>query len=227
MSVSGPTTAIVSLGMSCQSARQIRTNAEVIGAILGEEVGRNAQFFDGLIAPPAGLARLFEDGFPLFSRDDIAEGPGHPTWSAYAIRFLHHFRDDDGADIDRFFDHDLSRFTHLRDKFLALAAVPRLVFVISNSQNNLTEVAAETAIERIDFNREEIGRLREAVQAFLGRRCEFILVSTPDRRGSLDDPDLHLLTPDDSEWTGDTRQWREVFLSRLGVVPPAQQSASW
>src|SRR5690606_14164822 len=128
---------------------------------------------------------------------------GHPTWSAYAIRFLHHFRDDDGADVDRFFASDLSRFTHLRDKFLALAGVPRLVFVISNSQNNLTEVAAETALERIDFDHDEVCKLREAVQAFLGRSCEFILVSTPDRRGSLVDPDLHLVAPDDSEWTGD------------------------
>ncbi len=212
MSASQGSAVIASLGMSCQSARQIRDNLDVISRRLNGEAAHDSQFFDGLIAPPVGLAKLFEDGFPLFSREDLDEGPGHPTWRPYGVRFLHHFREGEGAaDIDRYFERDLSRFTYLREKFMRLKRARRLVFVLSNTQNNLDLVARETKLERISFDAAEVLRLQTAVQEFLGRACEFITVTSHERRGDLPSERVHILKPDDSEWTGDKRQWRAVF----------------
>jgi hypothetical protein len=205
-------TAIISLGMSCQSSRQIRTSLDVLSAALGETIERERHFFDGLIAPVGGMAALFEDDFPLFTRDQIEPGPGHPTWQPYGIRFLHHFRqEDEDADIDAHLDEELSRFGYLREKFADLTSRRRVVFVVSNSQNNLTEVAEETEMGSIAFQASELSRLQTAVDRFLGRACEYLVVSYPDRHGEITHPELTVLQPDDSEWTGDKVQWHALF----------------
>lgn len=217
MSAGSSHTAIVSLGMSCQSARQIRTSMDVLGAALGETIERERHFFDGLIAPVGGMAALFEDGFPVFDRERIEPGPGHPTWQPYAIRFLHHFRAEGGAaDIDAHFDEEQSRFSYLREKFARLSDRRRVVFVISNSQNNLAEVARETEIGSIAFDQGELARLQTAVDRFLGRPCEYLVASYPDRHGGIAHPQLTILQPDGSEWTGDKAQWRALFNDYFG-----------
>lgn len=224
MSAGGSKTAIVSLGVSCQSARQIRTSIEILSKALLEDLEPERHFFDGLISPVAGLARLFEDGFPLFSRADIHDGPGHPTWQPYGIRFLHHFREEPEmpADIDAWYERDLSRFTYLREKFRRLGERERLVFVISNSQNNLRWVASQVGIERLEFREAELLRLQAAVDSYFGRACEYLVVAHPERHGDVSLPELRVLTPDDSEWTGDKRQWRRLFQDYLakGSVEP-------
>ncbi|MEJ8473585.1 hypothetical protein [Roseibium algae] len=209
--------------MSCQSARQIRSSVDVLGAALGEDIAPERHFFDGLIAPISGLAQLFEDGFPMFSREDIVEGPGHPTWQPYGIRFLHHFREEGSeADIDTHFAEDFSRFSHMREKFDKLSQRSRVVFVISNSQNNLDEVAADTGIDTLNFEKDELVRLQRAVDLWLGRGCEYLIVSHPERHGDTRLPELVILEADDSEWTGDKAQWRTLFdayLAQKGPMP--------
>ncbi|WP_417666576.1 hypothetical protein [Roseibium sp.] len=224
MSAGSPNIAIVSLGMSCQSARQIRSSIEIMSDALQEEIVPERHFFDGLISPVAGMAQLFEDGFPIFARKDIAPGPGHPTWQPYGIRFLHHFRAEPEAeaDIDAHFEEDLSRFSYLRSKFIALKKRPRIVFVISNSQNNLDEVARDTGIERLHFDKGELLRLQKAVDGFLDRPCEYLVVSHPKRHGGVGLPHLAILEADESEWTGDKKQWRRLFhrYMETGAVDP-------
>ncbi len=222
MSAGSRHTAFVGLGMSCQSACQIRKSVEVLSAALGETVRPERHFFDGLISPVDGLARLFEDGFPIFGRETIEPGPGHPVWQPYGFRFLHHFRGEDNkADIDRYFAQDMSRFSYLRQKFLKLRERRRVVFVISNSQNNLDQVAVETGLERIAFDNAELDRLQKAVDGFFGRSLEYLVVTHTGRHRGISRPDLRILEADESEWIGDKRQWRSVFreyLSRSSVT---------
>lgn len=226
MSAGSSNTAVISLGMSCQTARQIGSNSDVLNDVLGGTFEPERHFFDGLISPVSGMAQLFEDGFPLFGREDLVSGPGHPTWQPYGIRFLHHFRSepDGAADIERHFEEDLSRFTYLRSKFCSLADRKRLVFVISNSQNNLDEVARDTGIARLAFDRDELVRLQAAVDRFLARPCEYLIVSHPERHGGLDLPELEVLCADDTEWTGDKTQWRHLLRNRLKRERPGQEA---
>jgi len=220
MSAASRNTAFVSLGMSCQSASQIRKGAEVMSAALGETFEPDRHFFDGLISPVAGVAQLFEDGFPMFERAALEPGPGHPVWTPYGLRFLHHFRGEDGiADIDRYYDEDLSRFSYLREKFLRLAETRRVVFVISNSQNNLDQVADETGLDRLDFDNAELDRLQKAVDGFFGRSHEYLVVSHWQRHGGIKRPDMWILDADESDWNGDKRQWRALFADYLCEAP--------
>ncbi|EFO34556.1 conserved hypothetical protein [Roseibium sp. TrichSKD4] len=216
MSAQSGATAIVSLGMSCQSSRQIRTHVETFSSILGEEFEPERHFFDGLISPISGLADLFDDGFQLFTRDAIQPGPGFPTWEPYGIRFLHHFRETDSSpEIDRFFEREKSKFSHLREKFVGLSEAERLIFVISNSQNNLSDVALESRMPCIEFKQSQLERLMKAVDTFLDKRCEYLVVSHPERHGGLPDEAIHIMKADETEWTGDKTQWRALFQSYL------------
>jgi hypothetical protein len=220
MSAVSENTAFISLGMSCQSASQIRKGAEVMSEALGETVEPDRHFFDGLISPVAGLAQLFEDGFPMFDRAALERDPDHPVWKPYGLRFLHHFRGEDGIpDIDRYYSEDLSRFSYLREKFLSLVETPRIVFVISNSQNNLDQVADETGLERLDFDNAELDRLQSAVDGFFGRPHEYLVVSHWQRHGGIRRPDMWILDADDSDWNGDKSQWRALFAEYLSSAP--------
>ncbi|TWI87553.1 hypothetical protein JM93_02119 [Roseibium hamelinense] len=152
MSAGGENTAIVSLGMSCQSARQIRKSIDVLSASLGEQVKPDRSFFDGLIAPITGMCRLFEDGFPIFSREQIIPGPGEPTWQPYGIRFLHHFRDEAGtADVLVQFEENLSRFSYLRQKFLRLRDRARVIFLWCPTPRTTCWMSREKRISRLPF----------------------------------------------------------------------------
>ncbi|WP_150524690.1 hypothetical protein [Roseibium sediminis] len=214
MSAQSGSTAIVSLGMSCQSSRQIRTHVDTFSGLLDQTFEPTRHFFDGLISPISGLADLFCDGFQLFTRDSIRPGPGCPTWMPYGIRFLHHFREADmPPDIDRFFEREHSKFGYLREKFIGLSEVERVIFVISNSQNNLSDVAFETEMACIKFNQSQLERLMKAVDNFLDRQCEYLIVSHPDRHGGVLDENIHVMKADESEWTGDKTQWRALFQS--------------
>ncbi|GAA0779017.1 hypothetical protein E1180_19275 [Roseibium denhamense] len=226
MSIGDSQTAIISLGISCQSARQIRDCRQSVSGLLGADLQPERHFFDGLISPLGGLAQLFADGFPMFERDSLTAGPGHPTWNPYGFRFLHHFRDAFGRiDLEGSYRHEHGRFSHLKTKFDALRSRARIVFVISNSQNNLDEVGVETGVAGFDFRSGGIDHLQRAVDAYLGRSCEFLIVSYPERCGDLRHPNLYLLTRDQTEWVGDKAQWRAVFSAFLGQGAGALRSA--
>ena len=213
MSAEGDGWAVISLGISCQGARQIRKNLDLLSTLTGVEMRHSSHFFDSLIAPVDGISALLRDGFPMFDRADIADGPGHPTWQPYGLRFLHHFRDRTGveADIDAYFARDQSKFAHLRYKLFALRDVPNLIFIVQNTQNNLATVAPGIGLASIAFDAGGVAGLGEAVAGFLGRPHPMIILSYPDRIGDLDPAAVHLLTPDDSEWEGDKVQWQSVF----------------
>ncbi|MDX5592940.1 hypothetical protein [Pseudovibrio sp. SPO723] len=218
MSAAGQNTAVVSLGISCQSARQIRTHVELISSLIGEPVQHVSHFFDGLITPPEGLAKLLDDGFPLFTREQIEEGAGHPTWHPYGIRFFHHFRGEDGiADVNRYFENETSRFSYLKNRFLELRNAQHLLFVLSNSQNNLDEVAEETELGPFHFEQRHLEELKASLRAFFAKDCDLLVVSHEEKVVDVEYDHLHILEPDSSEWTGDKRQWAEVFRKHLTI----------
>ncbi|MEO1199713.1 MAG: hypothetical protein AAFX39_10850 [Pseudomonadota bacterium] len=228
MSAIGDGCAIVSLGMSCQGARQLRKNLGLLGDLTGGEMAHGSHFFDSLISPLEGIAQLLDDGFPMFSRQDIADGPGHPTWRPYGLRFLHHFREATGAeaDIDVYFERDSSKFVHLREKFLNLRDVPRLIFIVQNSQNNLDDVAKTIGLNDITLSAATLRRLSASVGRFFGRPCPMIVASYRGRQGDVVLPDHAVLTRDDSEWEGDKAQWQALFAAEQGVLGGRVLSAS-
>jgi len=103
-----------------------------------------------------------------------------------------------------------------------------LVFVISNTQNDLFEYREEVGMDYI-VSMESINELCDQTDAFIGRACEFIFVTYQDRatgesarRGLT----TFRLTPDATPWAGDHRQWRDLFQGYFAAGSSIPSSAA-
>jgi hypothetical protein len=230
MSVIGEKAAVVSLGMSCQSGEQIRSHAELIARLVGDPGMRIATtVFDNIVCPPASAIRMLEaDTF--YPGDPAALTLSHGAyWKAFDVYFWHEY----GLHKRHFLEYFLGRvnkrrafrelsgkYAHLSARFRSLRDRERLVFVISNTQNNLADNAAETGISPT-LSAADVERLCDACDAYMGRPCEYILASYDDRlRGTPHRPRLryYSLQKDDSPWKGDIGQWEWVFGSYFSSV---------
>ena len=223
MSVIGDKAAVVSLGMSCQSGEQIRAHAELIARLLGDPTMRVAtSVFDNIICRPASAVRLLEaDTFHPKDASALTVSQG-AYWKEFDVYFWHEFRLHKRYPLEYLFRRvnkkrayrELGgKYDHLSARFRSLRSRERLVFVISNTQNNLDDYAVETGISPV-LDAAEVERLCDACDAYMGKPCEYILASYDDRlTGTLKRPRLrhYSLKKDDSPWKGDAGQWEWVF----------------
>lgn len=231
MSVIGSETAIVSLGMSCQSAYQIRRHAELISSCLkgGEALEASRLPFDWLICPPSSARRILEDGRFFPNHSDALEIKHAPYWRDYDTHFWHDFLDGDrNYDLPQNFRGTQEKYERLAEKFHALGKLRRLVFVLSNSQNNLEFVANRILAPKKRISAAQIEELCDTTDRFFGRRCEYIVVThstrldcDPDR----DNVEVYRIDRDPSEWRGEPRMWARVFTDYFRKWPDERPSA--
>lgn len=214
MSLLGATTAVVSLGASCQTARQIRLHAGLLSARLGEALEPRSFPLDWMFCPPDAAARL------LASEARVPETPGElvaaqrPFWPRHGVWLWHDPMDEDGA--AESFEEMRARMARRWERFVALRALKRRVFVVSNTQNNLARVP-DIAPQRLDF-RFTAARMRalaDAVHGLFGEAgTELLFVGYAARVGEDAKESgfkLALIEPDGSDHEGDERQWGRVF----------------
>jgi hypothetical protein len=237
MSVIGDKAAVVSLGMSCQSGEQIRTHAELIMRLCGDPTMRIAtSVFDNIICTPASAARMLATD-TFYPRDPAALSVSQGAyWKALDVYFWHEYRLHKHHVLEYLFGRvnktrayrELSgKYEHLAARFRSLRSREQLVFVISNSQNNLDDYAVETGIGPM-LAAEDVARLCDACDAYMGRPCDYILATYDDRlTGVPQRPNLRhfSLRQDDSPWRGDPAQWEWIFGSYFGnpqraAIPP-------
>ncbi|MEP3276963.1 MAG: hypothetical protein ABJN26_10655 [Stappiaceae bacterium] len=212
--------ALVSLGMSCQTAHQLRFNQPYLEdfGIGPEAIPSN--YFDWLICPPDSAARLLADGLPRFERGDIVL-KSQPFWEAYQFYFWHEFRHHEIIDIDAHFEIGQQKFDYLRERFSRLHLYRRLIFVLSNIQGNLPEVHAETGALDFMLDDQRIQALRSVVQSYLGRSVEFLVITS---KGRFEGPvgsgyEIAFFAEDTSEWKGDKVAWRTCLQQYFTKFP--------
>lgn len=241
MSLVGTKAAIVSLGMSCQTTLQIDDHAELIAQAVGDDTLKPSSMpFDNLVCDPVAAARLLEtDTFYPAGAAELALHRG-AFWVTHKVYFRHectlrksrpieYLRGK--VDLARGYRDLAGKFAHLAEKLRRLAQLERLVFVISNTQNDLEEYRAEVGIDPV-VSADAIRRLCDACDGYFGRPCEYILASYETRMtGSASRSGLSQFTlrPDLSEWAGDHAQWRAVWTDYFRANPTplakAQKSA--
>ncbi len=217
--------AVVSLGMSCQTAHQLRFNQPFLEDLgIGPEA-IPANYFDWLICPPDSAARLLADGLPRFERKDIVL-KSQPFWETYRFYFWHEFRHREVIDVDTYFEIGRQKFDYLRERFLRLHLYRRLVFVLSNTQGNLPDVRAETGELDFMLDDRKIQALKNALEAYLGRSADFLVVTSKQRfEGPVGSGyDIEFFAEDTSEWKGDKVAWRRC-LRRYFIKHPVRQDA--
>jgi hypothetical protein len=217
MSACGKNLAIISIGVSCQSSMQIRINAPAISKLTGEEVSKSSFPFDWLIMPPFSFCRIAENGavFPKSFDDVDTASKIKPSWNgAY---FWHEDINSDNFDNlkEKYNYISLKLFTHRR----------RRVFVISNTQNNLDYVSAETDIDFTLGRAQIIAVQRSLDNLFRIGTNELIVVTSEDRVADdpADWPAHHYLvdrsTRESDDWVGDVTQWDRIFSEYFTSFP--------
>jgi len=227
MSAIGEKLAVVSLGSSCQSAHQIKQNAEMISTLTGDSLMPKRFPFDWLICPIARTAEWLDSGdrFPA-SPLELSEYNQEGTffWKKRGAFFWHDFRQQKLVDVEATFDPTRNKYDRFFNSFADLRNKERVVFVVSNTQNNLISVLGD------DYNKgggfvftpRNTRDLKRSVEKRLGRSCEMLVVtygqrSAPTLEGAPGEGiTVARMRPDGSEWKGDDAAWRALFRTYFG-----------
>ncbi|MGG5811885.1 hypothetical protein [Falsiroseomonas sp. CW058] len=210
MSLLGARSAVVSLGASCQTARQIRLHAPLLAERMGEALAPRSFPLDWMFAPPDAVARLLRSETRIPAEPGELVAAQRPFWPRHGVWLWHDPMEGDGAAGD--FAAMQARMARRWDRFVALRSLERRVFVLSNTQNNLARLP-DIAPQRLDF-RLDARRMRAvagAVQALFGAEgTEVLFVAyasrlAPDARGC--GLPLAVLEPDTTDHEGDGAQW--------------------
>jgi len=238
MSLVGQKTAVVSLGMSCQTTVQLDDHAELIARAVGDATLKpSSMLFDNIVChPSSAVTMLRTDTFLPASKDELKLLRG-ALWMEHNVYFRHECTLRKSHPIEyltgrvnlsRGYRDLAGKFAHLAGKFRKLSQLERLIFVMSNTQNDLTYYHEEAGIEPV-VSSEAIEQLCDATDQYFGRRCEYVfvtydsrLIGMPDRAGL----NVIKLVPDSSEWAGDHAQWRTMFERCLSPAAPAMALTS-
>jgi hypothetical protein len=217
MSLIGDRAAVVSLGASCQTARHISLNADLLCRRLDPTMQLRTLPLDWVLAPPDAAARWL--------RGPVRVPPGagemlvtqKPFWLRHGIWLWH----DTMADAEGFAVL-AARLQRRWDRMLALRALPRRLFILSNTQNNLAGVP-DQAPQPMDF-RLTGQRMREvvaAVEAVFGPAGNSFLFVAYASRISADAHrtglPLAILEPDASHHDGDSAQWTAALAQHVAA----------
>jgi len=221
MSAYGTRTAVISLGVSCQTSWQIDRNLGLLSDLVGEPLHRASSPFDWLIMPPMSFASWMRslDCFPA-SADDIVAHPNF-YWPEHNLHFWHEFTRDGVVALHETFDDTRSKFEYLFRRFLTLRGFSRCVFFVSNTQSNLDVVRCVSPRMDFRFTHATMAAVVAAVRAGVGPMSEVHFVTRHD--GADVDPDpafnIHRLGRDAPEVLGDDEAWADVF--RAALLPGA------
>jgi len=223
MSAVGLKIGVISLGMSCQSSAQIRAHVPLLSRLTGDDaLKKSAMPFDNIICRPDSAAGMLQaDIFYPDDPDGLLESEG-ALWPDFGVYFWHEYRLHKHHVLEyitgrlntrRAYRELSGKYAHLAGKFRQARQLERLVFVISNSQNNLSMYSATADIDPT-LTAAGVELLCDACDAYVGRPCEYVLATYAGRlAGEVSRKRLTVfkLIPDASDWEGDPAQWGEVF----------------
>lgn len=170
--------ALVSVGITCQAAFQMKHNQGLIEEIAGESFEAHATPFDWLLCDAPGVTGMIRDR-TFYPRDlsELKVNGGKPYWPRYGVHFWHQKY---GGAKDRGGEKWLGRSQHCVENWNRIGQSARRVFILSN--------AAKANAERALADREmtkttlELGDLRALLDALKQQFGEI---------------ELHVITADD------------------------------
>lgn len=222
MALFGRRTAVVPLGVSCQTAFQIE-RAQVFLADLTQEVFRaETTPFDWRIVGAAEIAAMIAENNPYPASASELEGTKRPYWRKRRCHFWH----DGAGDFAAF----TSKQAHLWENWTRIAGFERKVFVLSNLQNNLARVLQEVGPNRgfeYLLHPVDVVMLASQLKARFERPELHVVTRKPlfpghERLGSMAGAfkgvrlGVHFVEPDSSQWHGDPHLWNGALAAIIG-----------
>lgn len=224
MALIGTRIAVASVGISCQPAHQIVENVALIGVYAGELLARRHTPFDYLLVGASNAARMIEDK-RFFPTDLWGSLVGtKPYWDEYRAHFWHAKVATPGE--------FASKYGHMVDNWDTMRECRRLIFIVANTQGNVTRMLADR--EHIDtrLTTDDVVRLWFALVGYFGRfpipngqrtvevhavtaagldggvRPHPLMIGTRSIRAPIT---VHKIGPDDTQWRGNSRAWAKVL----------------
>lgn len=222
MSLVGVNSAVISLGVSCQTTKQILFHQALFEQYFGEPLIEENHYFDYLICPvrAAESTLRLKSWFP--QRKNL--GMAHtPFWKTRGLYFWHSFSAHKTTPDELYRDYEKhkSKYRYLGAKLEGLRG-KRIVIIVSNTQNSLETMHTETGRHfPRTLKAAELRALKRRADAFFGVKTQMLVVT---RRGifrGLWCPGINLafIGPDGSKWEGDTVQWGEAISRFLSPKP--------
>ncbi|MGN6585199.1 MAG: hypothetical protein ACTHJV_16000 [Rhizobiaceae bacterium] len=227
MSAVGEKLAVVSLGSSCQSAHQIKQNAGALSALTGDNLMPKRLPFDWLICPIARMAEWIGSGdrFPTSPLELSAYNQeGTFFWEKRGAFFWHDFRQRRIIDVEGTFGLTGEKYRRFFNSFDDLRNKERVVFIVSNTQNNLPSVLG-CDYEKgggFTFTQGNTRALKRSAENALGRPCEMVFVTYSGRSAPTFESvrsegiTVARIQQDESEWKGDDAAWQALFRRYFG-----------
>lgn len=215
------------MGVSCQTAHQLSRFADAFPQKAAFQKGP----FDWLICPPRQAANWLQTGLEDFQVTEITNCRGRAYWPRHDLWFWHGFfskyrvwrnlfsggSKKSVLEIEQNFGTEHSKLAHQRSKFAKLDP-ENTVFVVSNLQNNIDGAVFDPEESlKFQFCPDVIEELKTALDTYFQFPATLVVVTREDRlQGGLqNDPNVHLLSPDDSEWKGCDAQWNALISSLI------------
>lgn len=223
MTWAGDRLAVVSLGMSCQTALQIRLREDVFTE-RGYHGRATNSYFDWIVCSTDAVVATLNDGIPPLRREDVWIPDGRPIDKRYNAIFWHEFLPDRDApdvyDIEGMFGSVCEKRGFLADRMAELVKVERLLFVWSNTQSDLAGTSPRYAVER-QLTEDRASRLMMAAERYAGRPATFLFVVHPDEWRPFDTPEratIAEIRQQEGGWQGDGIQWREALVRAMDMT---------
>jgi hypothetical protein len=208
-----PNLAIVSVGMSCQTAHQIRQQKPFFDQLLGAEGVKHATPFDWLICPiPAALRLLDKASFYPKTRTELEKKHGRIWWPETGALYWHEPND---------FDLVRSKFNRLEQTWRALARRPVLA-IWSNSQSNLDTSTQAFGLDTV-ARQSDLAQLETALGNWFPSLA-FCSVVAKARIDAADPPTADLAFTYDADdnpgdWRGNDGLWQDALRQTLARLP--------
>ena len=214
MSALGDRIAIVSLGLSCQSSRQIDGHIPLLRELSGDSGLEKVSLpFDWLISTSRGLTGMLADrSFFPETHAELCADQYRLRLRAHDILYWHE---------SRLFAHEghpgfetaKAKFRHTSSRFEQISKTDRVVAVLSDTQANLPSISEQWNVRLTDTGLDEVEELRSEFASFLGRGVDLLMVSRtprPDFPQRSDFAYYHMV-PEAEGWAGNSRHWAAVF----------------
>jgi len=224
MSAYGKKTAVISLGVSCQTAWQIKKQVELVSELVEEPLKPTTYPFDWLIIPPSSFVSWLQNGLkPPSSAGEIITHPNF-YWPKHNLHFWHEFTIENRVALLETFQQTQDKFNYLIERFLSHRTAKRCIFFVSNTQSNLDVVKSVSPPMDFHFSRQLMATVVASVRKCFGPASEVHFVTRYDGIGVDPDPDFSIqrIAQDTSEVLGDDAAWAEVFRATLTRRPTVQ-----
>lgn len=223
MTLIGKTSAVVSLGLSCQTAWQLHLNREFLSELISEELTFKKSLFNYTLSQPAEICKYLSQGpGQIISASDITVNEENYLYVERLKLWLVH---DSKVLTPDNFPVVASKYSYLSDNFWNIRNCQRRLFIVSNTQNNLYRQDIP-GVRKFALDEKDMRSIRRSIAAAFPTGENIVEFVCYSDRVTAPSSNFHTIETDDSWWEGDKEKWAALYphLLRSWIDPATKET---